>query len=176
MLLKYLTIMLLVGVTAGMPHASEKLSARLEPLRPFLGKTWKGTFTDQTSETPTVDVSIWERALNGQAVRILHSVNDGAYGGETIITWDPEQKSLVFFYFTTAGFFTRGSMTFEKGKFTTREQVTGSESGITEIMGTGEILPDGRLHSTAKYLQNAKWVDGHEVFYKEDPFARVIFR
>ena len=47
------------------------LHPRLEPLRPFLEKTWTGAFKNSTPEKPVVDVMRWERALNGKAVRIL---------------------------------------------------------------------------------------------------------
>src|SRR5262245_6468739 len=80
------------------------LEPGLEPLRPLLEKTWKGAFKNSTPEKPVVDVMRWERALNGKAVRLLHSVNDGAYGGETIITWDARKEQVTYHYFTTAGF------------------------------------------------------------------------
>ncbi|MBM3823961.1 MAG: hypothetical protein FJ404_13940 [Verrucomicrobia bacterium] len=53
------------------------LDEKLEVLRPFLGKTWRGEFKDSTPEKPVVDIAKWERALNGKAVRVLHSINDG---------------------------------------------------------------------------------------------------
>src|SRR6185369_10383278 len=58
------------------------LKSHLEPFRPLIEKTWKGAF--KNSKKPTTDVMRWERALNGKAIRVLHSVNDGSYGGETI--------------------------------------------------------------------------------------------
>ena len=67
---------------------SPSLDPNLEPLRPFLGKTWKGEFKNSTPDKPVVDVMQWERALNGKAVRVLHSINDGEYGGESFIVWD----------------------------------------------------------------------------------------
>lgn len=152
------------------------LSEHLKEFTPFLGKTWKGEFASSTPERPMHDVSRWERALNGQAVRILHSVNDGLYGGETLIVWDRKKESLVFVYFTTAGFYTQGTMKWQDGKMVSHETVTGNEQGITEVRATGEVLPDGRLHSKSEYFQSGKWVPGHEVFYKEDPDAKVVFK
>ena len=72
-------ILLLVVAFAVDVLAADKasLDEHLEPLRPFLGKTWKGHFQNSTPEKPLVDVSRWERALNGKAVRILHSINGG---------------------------------------------------------------------------------------------------
>src|ERR1051325_4965018 len=75
------------------------LSTQLEPLRPFIGKTWKGEFKSSTPEKARFDISKWERALNGKAVRILHSVNDGEYGGETIITSNAKAERLESHYF-----------------------------------------------------------------------------
>lgn len=178
-------IVLLAGtiLTASVFQHSEQqqddaapLNEHLKPLKPFLGKTWKGKFVDPNTKKQVYDVSRWERALNGQAVRIRHSLNDGEYGGETIIIWDPKKESLVFFYFTTAGFYTNGTMTVEEGKMTSHEIVTGNQNGITEVKAVGILLPDGRLHSKSQYLQNGEWVDGHEFFYVEDATARVIFK
>jgi hypothetical protein len=59
------------------------LNPHLEPLRPLLRKTWKGVFAGSKAEKPTVDVARWERALNGQAVRVLHSINQGVYGAKS---------------------------------------------------------------------------------------------
>lgn len=63
------------------------LDPNLAPLKPFLG-SWRGEFKRSTPENPLVDTALWERALNGKAIRILHSINDGTYGGETLMTWD----------------------------------------------------------------------------------------
>jgi len=157
-------------------QAQEQLNEHLQPLMPFIGKIWKGAFTESTPEKPMYDISQWERVLNGQGIRILHSVNDGEYGGETIIYWDARKESLVFFYFTTAGFYTSGAMTVEGNKLVSTEQVTGNQNGITEVRSTGEILPDGRMHSKAEYLQNGTWIAGHEIYYVQNTASRVIFK
>jgi hypothetical protein len=158
--------------------AAEKtsLDEHLEPFRPFLGKTWKGHFKESTPEKPQVDIAVWERALNGKAIRILHSINNGVYGGESIILWDEKKQSLVYYYFTTAGFYTTGTMTLKDGKFESHEVVTGSAEGVTEVKSTGEVRADGTMLSKSEYLKEGKWVPGHEVTYKEDPKAEVVFK
>ncbi len=152
------------------------VNEHLKPFLPFVGKTWRGEFANATAEKPMVDVSRWELILNGQAIRIMHSVNDGSYGGETIIYWDRDKQQLLFFYFTTAGFYTTGTFTVDGEKLISHELVTGNPNGITEVKAIGELLPDGRMHSKSQYLQNGQWVDGHEIFYKEDATARVVFK
>jgi hypothetical protein len=152
------------------------LDPRLEPLRPLLEKTWKGAFKHSTPEKPVVDVARWERALNGKAVRILHSVNDGAYGGESLVTWDEAKQSVVYYYFTTAGFMTTGTMIFKDGKVNTHEVVQGKSDGVTEVRGTSELRADGTLALKTEHLKNGEWSTGREVVYREDPTARVVFK
>lgn len=153
-----------------------ELAEALKPLAPFVGKTWRGEFANSTPEKPVIDISRWEVALNGSAVRILHSINNGEYGGESLLFHDPKTQKLTYFYFTTAGFYTHGTMEFEDGKLVSRETVTGNADGITEVKGIGEVLPDGRMKSTSEYLKNGKWVKGHEAIYTEAPEAQVIFK
>ncbi len=154
---------------------AEDLAEPLRPFKPFLNKTWKSQPSVTGQEKPMVDVSRWERAMNGQAIRILHSVNDGEYGGETIIMWDKEKKELVFFYFTTAGFYTQGTMTIDGSKFVSYEKVVGNKNGITEVKSSSELTADGKIKTQAYYGVNGKWEEGHSFIYAEDPAAQVRF-
>jgi hypothetical protein len=114
---------LLAALAVPAAARAAELSARLAPLKPFLDKTWRGAFPESKPEKPVVDVSRFEAALNGQAVRNLHSINDGEYGGETMIVWDQEKQGLVYYYFTTAGFYTAGTMRAEDGALVSHEVV-----------------------------------------------------
>ena len=125
---------------------------------------------------PVVDVARWERALNGQAVRVLHSINAGEYGGETLIFWSAEKKSLVYRYFTTAGFQTEGVATIEGSKIITSEKVQGNANGITEVKAVTELRADGAMAKSSEYLKDGKWVPGNATTYREDPKAEVVFR
>ena len=153
----------------------QMLDPNLEPLRPWLGKTWKSDPVTSGGKT-TVDVSRWERALNGKAVRILHSINEGEYGGETIATWDDKQKSIVYQYFTTAGFSTSGTIKTDGGKIVTHEHVSGNAGGVTEVRGTGEMASDGTYRIKTEYMKNGKWEPARDVVYREDASARVVFK
>jgi hypothetical protein len=152
------------------------LNAHLEPLRPLLEKTWKGTFNDSKPDKPTVDVGRWERTLNGEAVRRLHSVNDGAYGGEALLFWNDQQKLISVYYFTTAGFMSIGTLEFKGGKFIGHEDIKGNADGITEVRSVSELLPNGRFHLKAEYLKNGEWTFGREITYEEAPGSKVIFK
>src|SRR5689334_5113379 len=157
------TFCLIASVAA---EQTTNLAKALEPLRPFL-KTWKGHFKNSTPEKPNFDVQKWERALNGRAVRILHSVNNGSYGGESMIVPNPKTSTLEYYYFTTAGFYTRGTIEFEGTKVITHEEVTGNDDGVTKVKGTTEILPDGKMRVLTQYFKNGAWTDGRDMTYRE---------
>jgi hypothetical protein len=152
------------------------LAPQLEPLRPLLEKTWRGAFKNTKPDKPVVDVSHWERALNGKAIRVLHSINNGVYGGETIFTWDEKKQAVTYHYFTTDGFMTEGTLTFKDKQILTHEVVSGDTGGVTEVRGTSEILLNGTFHVKTEYLKNGNWTVGREVEYTEDSNARVVFK
>ena len=152
------------------------LSENLKPFQAFISKTFKGEFANSTPEKPVYDISRWERALNGNAIRIMHSVNNGEYGGESIVMWDTKKESLVSWYFTTAGFYTQATLHFEDEKLISIEDVTGNENGITQVKAIITLLPDGELINSSKYFMNDSWVDGHKIHYKEVPDAKVVFK
>jgi hypothetical protein len=112
------------------------LDPHLEPLRLWLDKTFKSEPTEPRSDKSSIDVARWERALNGKAVRITHSLNEGAYGGEVIVRWDEEKQTVCYYYFTTDTFWTEGTMTFKDGKIASHEFVKGKAEGVTEVRAT----------------------------------------
>jgi hypothetical protein len=172
-----LVLAIAVGTAFGQVAADQpSLDPRLEPLRHLLGKTYRGEFANSTTNQPVVDVVRWERALNGKAVRAVHSINDGAYGGESIVMWDEKKQAVGYHYFTTAGFYTTGTMTFKDSKILTHEVVTGSAGGVTEVRGTSEVRPDGALHVKTEYLKEGQWQPGREANYREDSKASVVFK
>ena len=156
--------------------ATESLNEHLEVFRPLLGKTFRGEFAGSTPEKPVIDVSSYERAMNGQAIRGLHSINDGEYGGESIYMWDPKQEKLTFWYFTTAGFFTQGTMVVEGNKLISVEEVTGNENGITKVRATSTIHENGTLQVQSEYFSNDQWSEGRNTLYKPAEDAKVVFR
>ena len=152
------------------------LSENLKPFQVFINKTFKGEFATSTPEKPVFGISRWERALNGNAIRIMHSVNNGEYGGESIVMWDTKKESLVSWYFTTAGFYSEAILHFEDEKLISVEDVTGNENGITKVKSEINLLPNGQLVNSSMYLMNGNWVDGHKIHYKEVADAQVIFK
>ena len=152
------------------------LSNNLKPFEAYIGKTFKGEFANSTPEKPVYDISHWERALNGNAIRIMHSVNNGEFGGESIVMWDTQKETLVSWYFSTAGFYTNATVHFKDDKLISIEDVSGNENGITQVKAIIEFLPNGELLNSSKYFMNGSWVDGHKIHYIETSDARVVFK
>ncbi|QDP02891.1 hypothetical protein FNC98_03415 [Thalassotalea sp. PS06] len=133
-----------------------ELHPKLAMFKPYLGGWQSDMGKNQQGEQMT-DVSVWQRALNGNALRTLHSINDGAYGGESLIFWDESEKKVKFYYFTTASFYTSGWMEITgDNEFTAYEDVSGSEQGITQVKSTSE-LSENKITVSTSYLKNGEW-------------------
>jgi hypothetical protein len=176
-----LALPLLFAILQDIPQTSgstenTRLNEHLKIFEPYVGKTYRGEFANSTPDKPIVDVSRWERAMNGQAVRILHSVNQGEYGGETILMWDAKNQKIAFWYFTTAGFFTQGTIETEGNGWTTIEKVSGNANGITEVKAVSKPTTDGGFVTKSEYFKDGKWEPGNERTYRLAPDAEVTFR
>ena len=174
--MKKTILILIFGLLICKNNEMNNLSEHLKPFEHYIGKTFKGEFANSTKEKPVFDVSYWERILNGMGIKITHSVNEGEYGGISIITYNEKKSSLVSSYFTTAGFTTNALMHFEDGKLISLEDVIGNKNGITKVKAIIEFLENGDFQNSSKYLINDKWVDGHTIYYKETPNAKPVFK
>lgn len=154
----------------------QTLAPELELFRPYLGIVWQADMGEQNGKKQ-IDRAFWQRALNGQAIKTIHSINDGEYGGETMIFWDKTKKSLTYYYFTTAGFYTHGTMTFDakSQQLIAEEQVENNANGITAVRSKS-VLRAESLSLTSEYLQHGKWVSGHAAVYRPTKDGQVRFQ
>jgi len=127
--------------------------------QPYLG-TWYAVFEEKDGKPVVSDVSQWQRVLNGKALKTIHSVNDGAYGGESIIFWDKKKQKYVFYYFTTADFMTTGEMEIlSENSFAAYEDVDGESEmskGITKVRSIS-TLDKNKMTVETSYLKNGEW-------------------
>lgn len=158
--------------------AEPVLHPELEIFRPFLDSHWEGDLTEPGKEKKMIDRSSWSRALNGQAIKTVHSINDGDYGGESMIFWDQKQQKIAYYYFTTAGFYTHGTMTYNAAtkSIEALEKVENNKQGITQVRSSSVLDEQGTLKVSSEYLKDGKWVKGHGATYKRVPQTQVKFR
>lgn len=154
------------------------LHEKLEPFRPYLDAYFEGDLSQPDALVRTIDRSHWQRVLNGNAIRTVHSINDGEYGGESIIFWDERQQSLAYYYFTTAGFYTHGTMSFSADgtQLSAIEMVENNAKGITQVRSTSTFNDDGSLSTHAEYLQQGVWVPGHRARYERRDQLEIRFK
>ena len=151
-LVRFVFVMFLM-LTA-LPVRTAELIPELAALSPFLG-TWESSMN--LGGKQVVDVSHSEIALNGTAIRNLHSINDGDYGGETLIIFDSASEKVLFFYFTTGGFRTEGEISLnDDGSFTAIESVNGDADSVTEVKSTSKLI-DGEIHISTQFCKDGEW-------------------
>ena len=172
---RFLYILLPILLVSGQTKSKTFLSDHLTGLKPFIGNTYKGNFINSTIENPMIDVLSFERALNGNAVKVIHSVNNGEFGGETIVMWNPEKEGLQSWYFTSAGSLTMQNVQIKKDTFISIEDVSGNQNGITKVKTIIEVLHGNQIQKRTKYLINNLWKDGNEIIYKKVNDLKPIF-
>lgn len=175
-LVRYFLLLMMICVPAGMNHAAEEdllpLHQALEPMRPFLGVTWRGDLTDPGSKHRRFDVVRYDRTLNGEVIRMLHSVNNGDLGGEMLIRYNEDAGRIEYHYFTSAGFLTTGSIRFRGTGFVAEDDV--KEGQVP--MRTLRRIEGDRLVSSTQMLRDGRWTRGTEQFYEPAPDEKIRYR
>lgn len=167
-----------LGAALGSAEETRPLHPQLEPFRPLLGQTWSGAFPDRPDGVKLVDVVRYERVLNGMAVRSTHSINAGIYGGETLFRWDAQAEQLVFHYFTTQGFMTKGTMTQgPAGTFTSLEIVEdpATADGVSQVKSVFTISAD-ELVVESQFYKDGVWEPGHQAVYRLAASQDVVLK
>jgi len=172
---RFLYILLPILLVSGQTKPKPFLSDHLIEMKPFIGNTYKGNFINSTKENPMIDILSFERALNGNAVKVIHSVNNGEFGGETMVMWDPEKGGLQSWYFTSAGSLTIQNVQIKKDTFISIENVERNQNGITKVKTIIEVLHGNQIKKRTKYLMNNLWKDGSETIYKKVHDHKPVF-
>ncbi len=168
-------LLALGGLLVSCVTMAQGMQAELAQFEPFVGHTYRGEFAPDDKGNVAIDVSRWERILDGRAIRISHSLNDGDYAGESLIFWDAKAQSIGFFYVTNAGFQTNGTGSFEDSTFVSREVVSGNAQGITEVVARSTLNPDGGMTVESFYMKGNKKVPGRTAHYVRDDNAVLVY-
>ena len=154
----------------------KELSKHLLGFDNFIDKKFKGEFYNSTKEKPLIDVIYFERILNGEAIRISHSVNRGEYGGQYIITWNSDIERIESYYFSTGGEIRVSIVSIIDKEITIEEDFSKNKNGIQKVKKIYRINEEGFLENHIEYLINNLWVKSHEMNYAQNDSAKIIFR
>ena len=158
-------------VAQDLPAAEARAEDPFRPLYPLIGRTWRGTGIGPDA---VEDVVRWEWAVGGHAVRAVHSVNGGVYGGETLIFPDRDTGALIFHYFTSGGFHTTGVITSgEDGSLEIAEAVHGVDE-LENLRSTMRIAADGTYTTRGLVEREGQWVEFGGFDYRIDSTAVVV--
>ena len=167
---RYLLMLCLLSIIPAHAQdaAQDTVHEKLMIFASYIG-TWKAEFADGTH-----DVSQYEWILGGKALRIMHSINDGDYGGEALVHWSTEKEVISYRYVTTASFYTEGTIAPTGDGFDAHEIVHGNMGGITETR-SGYTMKDGEIHVWSQFLKDGEWAEKMQATYIKTPDAKVKF-
>lgn len=148
------------------------LHPKLERLRPFLGVTWRGDLRDPGTKNRRIDVVRYDRTLNGEVVRMLHSMNNGDLGGEMVIRFSDEKDAVEYHYFTSAGFYVQGIMTFRGGRMIAEDQ----DAEGRPVLRTERWRKGDALVSVTRMYREGEWTRGTEQIYEPAPDEKIRYR
>lgn len=112
--------------------------------------------------------------MGGKALRIMHSINDGNYGGEALLHWNTDKEAITYRYVTTATFYTEGTITPTENGFDAHEIVFGNMGGITETRSSYS-LEEGEMRVWSQFLKDGEWAEKTRLTYVKAEDAEVRF-
>lgn len=158
---------LAIAQQAPLPEAVSGRAA-YAPFEAMVGKTWRG---QGIGPNKAEDIQRWQWAVGGHAIRIVHSVNNGAYAGETLIFRDKDSGNYIFHYFTTGGFHTTGTIRPVGAVSYEIDETIHGAKGFGALKSTGILGPDGVYRTRSRMEKDGKWVDFGGFDYREDATA-----
>ena len=176
LLSKKLIIFILVSTIYPNQLKKMNLSSHLNGSEKFIGKTFSGEFYNSTKDKPLKDIIYFERILNGKAIIISHSVNDGEYGGKYIIMWNAEKNMVESYFFSTGGEIILSEATISANNIIIVEDFSKNGNRIKKVKKIYKLNKDGTLENKIKYFINNVWVNYHSMRYVQSDLAKVIFR
>ena len=162
-----LRILFIIFTLGSFLRSEKPISEHLRPFKALLGNRYQGKYSNPQDGRLMDEVQHWERTLNGNAIKMTHSINNGEYGGVTIFMFDPEFQVLRSWYFDTAGSVKTANINYFNEKIIITEDVSKNKNGITKVKTIIEILDNLMLLKKTKYLMKNLWVDGNEVLFRE---------
>ncbi len=157
-------IALAVGTVSPPATGSEAPAGaeRFAPVGELAGRCWVG----RLGEGKGRDVQCFDWAIDGRFLRNRHRLTGpgGVYQGETLYGWDPGQGVLRYWYFTSLGGVSEGTVERQGEGWVFRERYRGSE-GEMELRTAFSRDGDDAFSVDTRVLREGRW----------EPFGAVRF-
>ena len=140
---------------------------KLSHFNKFIECSFIGEIDNSKLKGVTIEKCSWQVALNGSAVRMVREVNDGEYIAEGLINWDPVEKSLIGWFFSSSGSVSKKYIETSSNRIAIIEDVSGNGNSITKIKTIYTINRSGDLLGVIQYLMQGIWVGGSEIAYQK---------
>lgn len=148
---------------------AQSLQERLNPLKPFLGRTWKGDLKAPNGELISVSVRNFESIADGKVIKIIKKSEGKSDWGEGCFYWNDIEKKIAYFFIEGAGVFQTGFVKVEnnaitiEGTMTWPTQMNPQVKQSYEFKNTFEFTSDGKMID--KWFMNAfgPWQPGHVI-------------
>ena len=140
---------------------------KLSHFNTFIGGSFLGEIDNSKLKGVTSEKCSWRAALNGAAVRMVCEVNEGEYITEGLISWNPVEKSLVGWFFSSSGSVTKKYIKTSSNRIDIIEDVSSNGNSITKIKTSYTINHLGDLAGATQYLMQGIWVGGSKIAYQK---------
>lgn len=144
----------LAMVTAG--AALAKTPAHFEPFAFLAGACWSGAMPDGKA----IDAHCWEWVYGGSHLRDRHTVRkpgEPPYHGETIYSWDPAKKRVVYRYWNSLGGFSDGDFEVVDGALVSSSEKYVDADGTQEFRTVLKRLDDARYEARTEKREKGEW-------------------
>lgn len=162
---KALTFFRMIGVTLltlAPATALAEIPAHFQPFAFLAGSCWQGTRPDGT-----IDTHCWEWVYDGAHLRDRHSVAGAKapYHGETMYSWDPAKKRVIYRYFNSIGGYSDGDFQVIDGVLVSSSDRYADAGGTQEFRTALTRLDDNRYEALTEQRKEGAW----------KPAWRVVF-
>ncbi|HKQ19005.1 MAG TPA: hypothetical protein VJW75_04600 [Candidatus Eisenbacteria bacterium] len=145
-------VIVLALMVAGAARAD--VAAHFQPFAFLAGSCWSGTMSDGTTDT-----HCWEWVYGGFHLRDRHTVTGkGApYYGETIYSWSPDKKRVVYRYWNSLGGYSDGDFKTEGASLVSAAERYVDAGGTQEFRTVLTRLDDKRYESRTEKREKGSW-------------------
>lgn len=140
---------------------------------PFLGNAYRGVSISPEFEA-TDDLIYWRAALGGQAVRAVHALADGSYGGESLYYAD-QSGGIRWIYVSNSGFHTTGRVAPQGDGGWTSTGAFSSNMALAQVVQVATPTPDGFVVSSTLVGRNGDRQAGPSFSFTKDNTLSVVF-